>query len=228
MKLKFLFCLICLITFFTLTQAITERDLERFVPRGYRIVKWVEGDLNKDKKKEVVLGIEWRNLKYPWEKNPPAKIIVLLKRNNFLKKYWVFSEECLYSFGLGESLLKIEDINSDGNLEIIFELCSYSGAGYVWMETFVFAFSGKKIVNLVKGDLDNNGGTFIQDFDRARSGKEILVLDWIWGEDESHVDPHRYKARFYGWDPKLKKYKCYKEVLTKRKGEDALKELGIE
>jgi hypothetical protein len=217
-------------------QGIDKRELEKFIPSNYRIVKWVEADINRDGKKDIIFGAEIKQPDYTGIKeSPPAKIIILFQKAKGLEKVWEFSKEHLYLIGLErESLeekpLQIADINQDKIPEIIFSLGELVGAGSGDMETFIFIYQNGRFINLVQGNLVNllDGGLVIRDFDKFKKGKEILVFSMIWGDDECYAGPHRYSAEFYAYSPKIHKYYCYKKVETKKKGSAGLKELGLE
>jgi len=215
-------------------QGIDKRELEKFIPLNYRIVKWVEADINRDGKKDIIFGAETKKPDYvDIDANPPAKIIVLFRKAKGLEKVWEFSKEYLYLIGSGGGLWKgeppqIADINQDKIPEIIFSLVRLGASGGT-IETFIFIYKNGRFINLVRGGLENvlDGGLVIRDFDKSKKGKEILVFSMIWGEDECHADPHRYSAKFYAYSPKIHKYYCYKKVQTKKKGSAGLKELGL-
>jgi len=222
----------------SIAQALSQKDLQKFVPQGYRLVKYVQGDLNQDKKPDIVLGVESQKPPYGTAGTPLAKIIVLLRQGNELKKFWVFSDGDSNLIGrhdqpdkdyigwIGEPTLIIGDLNWDGKPELIFSL-TVLGASEGWVSTYVFAFDKDKFVSLADGPFGHplDGGVRFKDFNSSKIGKEILVYEYIWGEDEIHAEPHRYLGKFYGWDPKSQKYKLYKKMETTQKGKAGLKEL---
>jgi hypothetical protein len=227
--------LILLVSIPSMAQAVTQKELDKFIPSGYRIVKWVEADINGDKQKDVVVAIEPQKPQYgtPNATQCP-KIIGLFRNRNSLNKVWEFSDDGSHVMGRGENsklqepLLHIEDINQDGIPEIIFSM-AYIGASDAAIATYVFAYRKGNFVELLDGPLTHSldGGVVIRDLDKSKKGKELMLYYAIWAEDEAHYDPHRYKAEFYAYNPKIQKYYCYKKLETKKKGKAGLRELGL-
>jgi hypothetical protein len=225
--------LILLVSTPSMAQAVTQKELDKFIPSGYRIVKWVEADLDGDKDKDVVIAVEAKNIRYGDLNNPPAKIIVLFRKGKRLEKVWEFDDGSSYVIGRGgnkpqEPVLKIEDLNRDGVPELVFSL-GYVAASDVIIDTHIFAYRRGDFVKLLEKPLNHSldGGVEIKNLDRSKQGKEIMLYFMIWGEREAHYDPHRYKAEFYAYNAKTQKYYCYKKLETKKKGKAGLRELGL-
>jgi hypothetical protein len=225
--------LILLVSTPSMAQAVTQKELDRFIPSGYRIVKWVEADLDGDKDKDVVIAVEAKNIRYGDLNNPPAKIIVLFRKGKSLQKIWEFSEEFWYTVGrgankpaqgwpLGEPTFQLKDINTDKNLELIFTLGSFFGAGNGAMKTFIFGYRNGKFENLVNGSLEHDidGGLVIRDH-------RILIYSAIVDRNEASYSPHKYQAGIYTWDSRTQRFYCTKKIQTKQKGKAGLRELGL-
>ena len=218
----------------SMAQAVTQKELSKFVPSSYRIVKWVEADLNGDKQKDVVIAVEAKNIRYGYSDNPPAKILVLFRKGKILEKAWEFSDGRSYVIGRGrtsrsrESLLQIEDLNRDEIPELLFSM-AFIGASDAAIETYVFMYHKKKFVSLLETPLSHplDGGVVIRDLDKSKKGKELMLYYAIWGEGEAHIDLHRYGAVYYAWNSMTQKYYPYKRIETRQKGRTGLKELVL-
>ncbi|MDO8588944.1 MAG: VCBS repeat-containing protein [Armatimonadota bacterium] len=212
------------------TAAVTKKpDLSRFVPNGYQLVRSAEGDLNGDGQKDVALAVQARDINYGSESRL-AKIIVLFRQGNNLRKAWQHWDRYSYLIGEGEGpvvnkhTIEIGDFNGDGTKEIAFRMTNM-GASDGTISIRVFSWGKGRFLKLLELQHPLEGGVKYQAGNTFAPGKAVMVYQMIWADKESHADPHRYEGEYYRWNPKARKYECYKKVETKAKGERGLREL---
>jgi hypothetical protein len=73
------------------------------------------------------------------------------------------------------------------------------------------------------------GGMYLGDLGNSR-GFGLAVWNFIWAEDESHVDKHRYEVSLYRYDAVQSRFKLIDRVVSKQKYDlpaEALAELGL-
>ncbi len=207
---------------------ISEDILQGLTPDGYAIKKWVKADINQDKRPDLVLACEAKDLKYDGEGFPPAKILVFADKNGRWQEIWNFQENIpLQGYVVGrrnnisdkEPVLTVEDINKDGLVELIFSLTYYYGASGGTINTHIYNYQKDRFVSLLEKPLghDRNGGVMIDD-------KKICLYGEKWSDGEASFDSHRYKVKVFQWDGN--KYVKKQEFITQAKGDAGRKEVS--
>lgn len=206
---------------------ISESMLKSLTPAGYTVKKWIQADLDRDKMPELILACQSQSINYDGAENLPAKILVFTQENGQWKKIWDFKEMgknpdfLVGKDGNGkddEPILEVKDVNQDGYLELVFSFGQTFGAGGLSLITHVCQSRDGKFLNLAGIQLahDADGGAKF-------GGKFACAWSYIWGSDESHAGPHRYKVGIYEWNGK--QYTKKQEFQTSAKGEEGEKEL---
>ena len=92
------------------------------------------------------------------------------------------------------------------------------GSGYLRLITlWTYSILDKKFVNLLPLIQITEQGEY-----RLLTAKEgieglFVTADYIWGENETHFSPHRYKINIYFFNDGKKSYNLRKEYITKSK-----------
>lgn len=174
-------------------QAATAASLPA-IPDGYALAFNVSADFDGDGKAETAYGtapIMPADHYLPELDDPPTFILVA-------KDGKVIYREKDSGFTLKH--LAARDLTGDGTPELIYTW-ECLGASDGTEDTHVYQWKDGKFRNIIgnkEGALSHTleGGLIFQP---GKPGKAttLILYDMIWGEDESHADPHRYYAEWY-------------------------------
>jgi len=101
--------------------------------------------------------------------------------------------------------------------------CKYEGIVVGTVKGKLTVLTPKPVETLAEG------GIYLGDLGSGQ-GYGLAVWDFIWGPNESHVDPHHYKLALYRYDMAHSRFMLFKTVESKEKHssyDEALSELGL-
>ncbi|HEY3417698.1 MAG TPA: hypothetical protein VGM23_12510 [Armatimonadota bacterium] len=195
------------------------------LPAGYQAHAHVRADFDGDQQPEDAYVAA---LPFPpysdllHEKGKP--ILVLVSKDG--KVIWRYAEEYMDSV----NRLAARDLTGDGIPELLYSTLSM-GASDGTMAVSALRWSGGKFSSVI-GTKDHvlshllEGGLVIK---TAAAGQPatLILYDFIWGDDESHADPHRYRAEWYRWNGTSFQRTQSRETRRKYYADFPLSEWGI-
>jgi len=193
------------------------------IPDGYALAFNVNADFDGDGKAETAYGaasIMPADHYMPELDDPPTYVLVAKDGKV------IYREK---DTGLTLKHLVARDLTGDGTPELIYTWESMGGSDGV-DSTYVFQWKDGKFRNII-GNKEGTLSHFLEGglvFQPGKPGKPstLVLYDFIWAEDESHADPHRYWAEWYTL--KQGKFALSKRRETKKRyyDEDPMAEFG--
>ncbi|MHB0937106.1 MAG: RING finger protein [Armatimonadota bacterium] len=193
------------------------------IPDGYALAFTVNADFDGDGKAETAYGaapIMPEDHGMPMSNDPPT--FVLVAKDGKV----IFREK---DSGLTLKHLAARDLTGDGTPELLYTWESMGASDGV-NSTYIFQWKDGKFRNIIGtegGSLSHmlEGGLIFQP---GKPGKPatLILYDFIWADNESHADPHRYWAEWYTL--KNGKFALSKKRETKKRyyDEDPMSEFG--
>ncbi|MHB9107026.1 MAG: RING finger protein [Armatimonadota bacterium] len=193
------------------------------IPDGYALAFTVSADFDGDGKAETAYGaapIMPEDHGMPMSNDPPT--FVLVAKDGKV----IFREK---DSGLTLKHLAARDLTGDGTPELLYTWESMGASDGV-DSTYIFQWKDSKFRNIIGtegGSLSHmlEGGLIFQP---GKPGKPatLILYDFIWADNESHADPHRYWAEWYTL--KNGKFALSKKRETKKRyyDEDPMAEFG--
>lgn len=202
---KLLSCIIIL--FFTISYA---QNLKNFtVPRGYKKVTEVKGDLDKDGKDETVIVFDTDKTASDDERTPGKKdykrVFYILKNEQGQFKIWKENSSLLYSSGLGfypnDNILNVQIKNNC----LVVEQSFFSNSRHTQINKHTFRFQNGDFYLI--GAYDNFKDTCEFDFTNEinfSTGKVIVDREYSSCDDETKIPENVYKEFIHKFKPLIK------------------------
>ena len=193
------------------------------IPDGYAFAFNISADFDGDGNPETAYGaapIMPKEHVIPEPDDPPTFVLVA-------KDGKVIYREKEQGFHLKH--LVARDLTGDGTPELLYTWESV-GASSGTDETYIFQWKDGKFRNIIGTDSGLlthmlEGGLIVQP-GKPGQPATLILYDFIWGDDESHADPHRYRAEWYTL--KNGRFSLSKKRETKQRyyDEDPMAEFG--
>ncbi|WP_068944983.1 hypothetical protein [Chryseobacterium timonianum] len=196
-----------IILFFTISYA---QNLKNFtVPRGYKKVTEVKGDLDKDGKDETVIVFDTGKTVSDYEstsgKKDYKRVFYILKNEQGQFKIWKENSSLLYSSGLGfypeDNILNIQIKNNC----LVVEQSFFSNSRHTQINKHTFRFQNGDFYLI--GSYDNFADTcdfnFTQEINFS-TGKVIVDREYSSCDDEAKIPENVYKEFIHKFKPLIK------------------------
>lgn len=186
-----------------IAPAAFAQNLKNFsVPKGYKKVTEIKGDLDKDGKDETVLVFNTDKTASDFEGSPGKKdykrVFYILKNEQGNQKIWKENSTLLHSSGLGfypdDNILNIQIKNNC----LVVEQSFFSNSRHTQVSRYTFRFQNGDFYLI--GSYDNFADTCEFDFTNEinfSTGKVIVDREYSSCDDETKVPENFYKEFNY-------------------------------
>lgn len=190
-----------------MTTIVFAQNLKNFsVPKGYKKVTEVKGDLDKDGKDETVLVFDTDKIASDYErdfgKKDYQRVFYILKHEQGSLKIWKENSTLLYSSGLGfypdDNILNIQIKNNC----LVVEQSFFSNSRHTQVSKHTFRFQNGDFYLI--GSYDNFADTC--DFDITHeinfsTGKVIVNKEYSSCDEETKIPKNVYKEFVHKFNP---------------------------
>jgi len=92
-----------------------------------------------------------------------------------------------------------DDLNGDGIVELFARTQEYAGGSGGWIHTNLIKWYLGAYKHAGEFGAKELGGLYFLDLHEQTPGRDVVVMHFIWGAEEAHFAPHRYRAHMFGW-----------------------------
>lgn len=147
----------------------------------------------------------------------------VMNQNDYIREYF-------YSFVDPKIRLKVIKIEGIPSPLIHMVIAQAGGSGYSFWSALFGEINGKiRLLTPPTTTFSWEGGVQLGDLGKG-NGIGVAIWNYIWDDNESHFDDHRYQVDCYNFNKKLGKFVKTKTIKTKQKHETpakALESLGL-